>query len=1043
MVLTAGVALSAGCQQQPVTYQSEAASSLVLGRPVVRRDIQVNTHTRSAQGATAVAAHPDGGSIVVWHSRRQDNGQYGVYGRRVSATGQLLTPAVKLSDDVVRGRFDPAVAALRDGAIWIAWEAHAQDGDRGSIVARRFDNELTPLGPEFLVNKIAAGNQTGPVIQVSANQVVTIGWISTVDDLSDHAVVIRQFDNRGQPTGPQRRIDGGLPAIRSDVTIADRAGAVVAAWHRIVSRNQSVVEGVRFVQDGHIEPFRVANGPGMNIQASVATYDDGWVVAWLVAESNGYAVHVQRWSEEGHSPAMALPSRRGSAATSPTSVGVVARPDGFHAVMWGDYQPQCRGNQLVVQVFDGAGDAVTAVLPLTQTHNNNQYATTTGSGIGYWNESGLTVAWAGDAGAGDNSSAAITRWLSADYSDPPEQLAQADVESLESAAPHEPPEFSPTSKTGGDLMICDDGGISSDFGFPAIGFTGWNPPDPHIAVGMNHIVQVVNGRIAFFQKDGTLDDWSMLFGPSGFWSELGAGNIVIDPEAFYDPDSQRYFAMATEFVSSSQNFVLLGISDDTDPNGNWHKYRIPVSGFAFGFFDSPNFTVSSDVVYVTGDYLSPPVSHLILAIEKAPLLTGSDPLMEGLVRTNERSGGLPQQFGVTDAPQLIVETDALAASGTTIEIHAVLDPLGELELMSTTLSVPSYSQPENAPSLGTAQRVNTYDTRIWSSMQYGDALWATHHAGTGLVQQRWYEIALNGWPDSGELPTLVQSGVINPGVGVRSHFGTIWGDEQGNATVAFARSSFSEFVSIAATSRSAADPLGFMNPDVFIRESSDHPRGQETLLRWGDYADIVVDPVDPSVLWVTHEYATPESNWCTWIARVESTELSIISSQPSDGAIDARQPSDLDGANVTGWDTVELTFSGDPGVVSIEDFVVESTALAPAVAAVGQDGDVVSVTLDGPIPAGACTRLRHLPTSSSVRLGYLPGDVNGDGTSGPLDILAVIDHVNGAVLVEPHQCDIDRNGECGTLDILRVIDLLNGADAFDAWNSVMLPECPE
>jgi hypothetical protein len=66
-----------------------------------------------------------------------------------------------------------------------------------------------------------------------------------------------------------------------------------------------------------------------------------------------------------------------------------------------------------------------------------------------------------------------------------------------------------------------------------------------------------------------------------------------------------------------------------------------------------------------------------------------------------------------------------------------------------------------------------------------------------------------------------------------------------------------------------------------------------------------------------------------------------------------------------------------------------------------------------------------------VRIGFLPGDVNADLVAGPLDILALIDHLNGLKNLPVWSTDIDRSGQTNPQDILREVDVLNGAGAFE------------
>jgi hypothetical protein len=171
--------------------------------------------------------------------------------------------------------------------------------------------------------------------------------------------------------------------------------------------------------------------------------------------------------------------------------------------------------------------------------------------------------------------------------------------------------------------------------------------------------------------------------------------------------------------------------------------------------------------------------------------------------------------------------------------------------------------------------------------------------------------------------------------------------------------------------------------------------------------------------------------------------LALVSSDPPDGAIDARQPADLDGSNPAGWAVIALTFNGDAGTLTAADFEIESSGGAPpAIMAVNATGPTLTVQLDGPIPVGECTTLRYIAGAAAVHLGYLPADVSGDGTSSALDILQLIDGLNGAIGLPVHQCDVDRSGQCGPNDILRTIDLLGGAAVYDPWNGAVLPACP-
>ncbi len=175
-----------------------------------------------------------------------------------------------------------------------------------------------------------------------------------------------------------------------------------------------------------------------------------------------------------------------------------------------------------------------------------------------------------------------------------------------------------------------------------------------------------------------------------------------------------------------------------------------------------------------------------------------------------------------------------------------------------------------------------------------------------------------------------------------------------------------------------------------------------------------------------------------------SDPLKIVSSDPPNNAIDARRPSDADGSNPVGWSSIELTLNGEPCSLSPPRFEVTKLGGSlppPTVASVTPLGsNAVRVALIGSIEPGAWTTVRDTVSGVSTRVGFLPGDVSGDGTVGPSDILSLIDTLNGVGPTLPiWATDIDRSGLAAPADILTLIDLFNGANAFHPWNGATLP----
>lgn len=172
----------------------------------------------------------------------------------------------------------------------------------------------------------------------------------------------------------------------------------------------------------------------------------------------------------------------------------------------------------------------------------------------------------------------------------------------------------------------------------------------------------------------------------------------------------------------------------------------------------------------------------------------------------------------------------------------------------------------------------------------------------------------------------------------------------------------------------------------------------------------------------------------------------LASSDPADGIIDARQPYPIEGGEAQGYSFVILDFEAPIETIETGLFALFEE---------GGDGQAPIVTSVFPLPSsdrrllisfdtalepGARTTLRYLVRNQEIHLAALPGDVNGDGTSAPTDILSLIDSLNGVgALRLLHSTDINRSGVAEPSDILRLIDLLNGAGEFEIWNNASLP----
>lgn len=859
--------------------RSRQPEVLQLGGEAARRvELRANTFTWSAQEAVALAQDQDGSSVVVWHSRRQQAGNYGVYARRISAAGEPVGDEVQVNLYEAGPQTLPSVAIDARGAVWFAWESLGQDGEQGGIFARRFDRELDTSTDEVLVNDITAGNQTQLALACDAAGNALLAWTTPGDEPGARELRARLLGPDGEPRGASFQLSGEGRATLPAIAVHERDFTVV--WSASDLAGKPLAIRARRVSAAG-EPLGVehalVSGEGLQPIEPVVDADASGelAAAWLVASADDYEPWFARFSwdaETGTWQSSGAELLSSSAQGGVSGLGLDLLADGRALVAWTRLEKGERPAHIQArwiepdgtqgEVFELSGEG--AARQRLQIGGGARRLVARGDGR-------IAVAWNGDAASGDGNAANLTL-LIPDRVDVG-RLAHAEVAAAdeidrfeEAAAPHVPPVSSGGALPRDSFLSSAKSLAGPDFGFVGITQTSLTPPDISLAVGPGHLVEIVNGSIAYFAKDGTLQFQQNIDGGGAFWSSVGANGFIFDPEVNFDPDSRRFMAMACE-RSGGQAFFLLAVSDDDDPNGTWHKYRFNVTSAASDTdIDSPNMGVDDQAIYLTADFFGPD-KYLTYIVEKAPTLVGGVPATTSLLNIGSQSWGVPVMYGTAPAYYMVEAFETFASS--TLRLHAVTDPLGTPTDTTFDLAVPSYQTPEDPPQAGTSIRPETFEARIWDCTFRNGKLYVTHHQGNSRVLQRWYEIDMANWPTSGT-PTLVQSGTIDPGPGERTFFGSIGVDAAGNIGLTYARSSASTFISMARSYHTPGMAAGTTTPAVDMKGST----GPDTTGRWGDYSRTVPEPDVDSVFWSGHEYR--DGGWATWVGTFGPCEAPVV-----------------------------------------------------------------------------------------------------------------------------------------------------------------------
>lgn len=176
--------------------------------------------------------------------------------------------------------------------------------------------------------------------------------------------------------------------------------------------------------------------------------------------------------------------------------------------------------------------------------------------------------------------------------------------------------------------------------------------------------------------------------------------------------------------------------------------------------------------------------------------------------------------------------------------------------------------------------------------------------------------------------------------------------------------------------------------------------------------------------------------------------------EPPTGTVDARQPHPRDG--ITPSQGIQmLTVSAPAGADEVCWQLCETGVDGgpnSVISVVENPSGLYVITLARPITPEAVTRLFYDTDTAPLQFGEFtshPANVNGDSTASAVDILRLIDCLNGIGL--PSNCpwgaysqDINHDGHFDASDITGLIDLLQGAGTFDSWAGTMIPtgDCP-
>ena len=426
----------------------------------------------------------------------------------------------------------------------------------------------------------------------------------------------------------------------------------------------------------------------------------------------------------------------------------------------------------------------------------------------------------------------------------------------------------------------------TDDSFPALEDNGTViPPDTMGAVGLNHLMTTLNNGVRIQNRLGTNISTVSL---DAFWGTPSFS--AFDPKVVYDAFNGRWIFAAMADAFSTNSAVLLAVSQDGDPTGNWYQYSFPAfttnsaSTNLDVWADYPSLGHNKDWIVISANMFGNTSGGFdrtqIYVVNKTNVYANGT----GLFTTLEDVSGA----GFTQSPAVSYDTNLATmylvettfGSGNELRISEITGPVDApvINLGSATVTSPTNWSPfpfADAPQSNSVQRIAVNDDRMHNVLYRNGSLWCTHTVFFDAPERssvQWWQLTPGGG--------ITQRGLVDDPTNVTFFaFPSIAVNAVEDAVIGFSSFSSNQFASASYVARAVTDPPSTMrNPAILKAGEAPYFKtfgGFEN--RWGDYSATVVDPRNDSDFWTIQEYAaTPvrgQDRWGTWWGRIDSRRL--------------------------------------------------------------------------------------------------------------------------------------------------------------------------
>jgi hypothetical protein len=492
------------------------------------------------------------------------------------------------------------------------------------------------------------------------------------------------------------------------------------------------------------------------------------------------------------------------------------------------------------------------------------------------------------------------------------------------------------------------------------------PPDTHIAVGKNYVVEVLNASLSVWSKSGTLQhtyDLNNLF-------PVPAGYSVSDPWVLYFGGA--YYASALAYDSKNNSQVYVAVSAGEDPTV-WYTSLVKTNVGSV-FYDQPKLGVSyvNGMTLVWDDF---DCSRAYCPFIGEEIWVGYSNVIPGNLYTwsygpdINRYGSFPAQLAdsFTDGQYLVFNASdpnlfTLGPPQLGLEwISGRPGSGGSVSLQTVMIPMVATAMPPDAPQAGGGRPIATNDDRIVSAfLDFSGSVWlaandACTPAGDTAVRSCLRFIHIDSGQHIDQNFDAAEAGryLYYPAV-TRAAAAPVNGFTNTYTFLVYSRSSATESPSLVANAFLANAPANWLGETVLHGGTGAYDCAFCGVPnRWGDFSSAVVEPgTFQTDVWLAGEYAaagTDRQNWGTSISRMTVATPQMASVVPNVGTTAGGTTVTITGSGFTNaGTTVKFATTPATGIVVQSPNIL--TAISPALPA-----GTVGVTVSSAIGASMST----------------------------------------------------------------------------------------